>query len=101
MAPRQRKPQPQAAKAPKAPKAPRAPAVQPAKGYAVTIDGVIDVTTVYTTARGATVNWLVTHGVSVTAMWSDGMIAAAFAQAQKRVEQKLDLVPLILRRRQE
>jgi hypothetical protein len=46
----------------------------PAKGWAVAVNGVIDVRTVSPTRRAAIVNWLVTHGKLVFAKDSDEKI---------------------------
>lgn len=73
--------------------------IKAANGFAVAVDGMIDVTSVYPTMRGAMVNWLVTHGVTVSQMWHDEQIRQVFVQVAARAEQKVEMVPIVMRRR--
>lgn len=94
-----RKPKPRAKPVPAGP---RRKLARPSYGWAIAVDGVIDVTTVYPTARGAMVNWMVAHGVTPTAMWADGAVAEIFRQTAARSSAKeLRLVQLSLRERRE
>lgn len=53
-----------------------------ARGFAIVIDGKIDMRTVFPHARGAVVNWLVTDGVLIIKGMSDEDIFALWDQSR-------------------